>query len=90
MKLEFGDGKILRMLEAMRKPCAGCNSTPKGSFKDTKTVKKEIFLLPPLFSISSPPPPFESLNLTKAARPVPEQTGSLEEDQKPLRGRGSP
>lgn len=87
MKLEFGDGKILGMLEAMQKPCAGCNSTPKGSFKDTKTVKEEIFLLSPLFL---PPPPFESLNLTKAARPVPEQTGSLKEEQKHLGGRGSP
>lgn len=71
------------------KPCAGCNPTPKGSFKDTKTVEGRNFsIVSSIFF--SPLPSFEGLNLTKAARPVPEQIGSLEGDQKPLEGRGSP
>lgn len=76
------------------KPCAGCNSALKGSFKDTKTVERKNFSIVSSISIFFLffffPPSFESLNLTKAAWPVPEQIGSLEGDQKPLGGRGSP
>lgn len=59
------------------------------ALKTPRLWKEEIFLLSPLFFFS-PLPSFEGLNLTKAARPVPEQIGSLEGDQKPLEGRGSP
>lgn len=72
------------------KPCAGCNSTPKGSFKDTKTVERRNVSIVSSISFFFSSPSFESLNLTKAARPVPKQIGSLEGDQKPLGGRGSP
>lgn len=72
------------------KPCAGCNSTPKGSFKDTKTVERRNFSIVSSIFFFFSSPSFESLNLTKEARPVPKQIGSLEGDQKSLGGRGSP
>lgn len=72
------------------KPCAGCNSTPREALKAQRQLQEAVYLL----STSLPPPPFfQKLKLDYSSldrEPVPKQTVSLEGDQMPLQGHGSP